>query len=182
MVQLFSYIMVKHNCVRDEETICKERTKIFRAAMATWTKKVDGLDQLWRNIRGGGGRCLMLRWKYTPLYEKAWKKTKNALLETTTQLPKVLCVHQWRRTNMLYKQDRFVICGTPLVGLMFEGESVQKVKVCKKCAELMAASSDACLDILGNQLKSPLLLLSHDCFVYYQIRPLPWICYWLLTG
>ena len=28
--------------LRDKESMCKERRKILRAAMATWTKKVDG--------------------------------------------------------------------------------------------------------------------------------------------
>ena len=36
------HIVDKHNCVRDEETMCLERRKILRGAMAAWTKTVDG--------------------------------------------------------------------------------------------------------------------------------------------
>ena len=39
-------------------------------------------DVILDNNRGGGGYNALLWCKYTPVYEKAWKKTKNALMET----------------------------------------------------------------------------------------------------
>ena len=37
------------------------------------------------NSWGGGGEHSMLRWKYTPLFAKAQKKTKNTPRETSSQ-------------------------------------------------------------------------------------------------
>ena len=42
----------------------------------------------------GGGSILMLWWKYIPLYEKAWNKTKTSPMETTKNLnsPGLNCI------------------------------------------------------------------------------------------
>ena len=64
---------------------------IIREAMAAaykWDfKKWTIFYQLWRNMINTmeGVKCWMLGWKYTPLYEKEWKKPKNVVTETTTK-------------------------------------------------------------------------------------------------
>ena len=47
-------------------------------------KKWMVFDQLWCNTRGGWGYNALLLWKYTPFYEKEWKKAMNVPMETTT--------------------------------------------------------------------------------------------------
>ena len=65
---------------------CKEWRKVLKAAMAAAynldLKKWIAFDQLWPNARQlkGVGITHATGAKYTQMYEKAWKKTKNAII------------------------------------------------------------------------------------------------------
>ena len=62
--------------------MCQERRKKLRTAMAALTKN-SGWSFISYDVIPQGGGTMGMPLELTPLYEKARKKIKNALVETT---------------------------------------------------------------------------------------------------